>query len=148
MADTEPVWGIRPQAAEQRWGAAPPSTSGRAQQEGSLIEYPASLQLVLAQARKHASVQRLAAGYEQWESSLRREAEERIAGFKPLQRFIEANGGQGEDWQLLRKVKSAQPVFGAAMKRSASEGTLTAAEQQPRAQRVQRAAPVRPPAAS
>lgn len=112
--DSSPVWGLR---------TVGPHEGLRAPHE--------QLSLVLAQAKKHASVQRLAAQYEEWETSLRREAEERIGGFKPLQRFIEASG-QTEDWQLLRRVKSRQPGFSPSMKRSASEGTLTMSEYQPR----------------
>ena len=95
------VWGLRPSlGSAEQWGPGrtPPGQGPHEQ-----------LQLVLAnrleQAKKHASVQRLAAHYEEWETALRREAEERIGGFKPLQRFIEASG-TAEDWQLLRRVKS------------------------------------------
>jgi hypothetical protein len=118
--DSSPVWALGPHlgGAGQHW---PSFASSRAPHE--------QLQLVLAQARQHASMQRLAAQYEQWESSLRREAEERMGGFRPLQRFIEASG-TAEDWQLLRRVKSQGAALGGAMKRSASEGALTAEQQQ------------------
>ncbi|KIY95412.1 hypothetical protein MNEG_12549 [Monoraphidium neglectum] len=127
-SNDSPVWGLRP--------SAEPSIHGWTSRSQELRPPHEQLSLIVAQAKKHASVQRLAAHYEEWETSLRREAEERIGGFKPLQRFIEASG-QTEDWQLLRRVKSQQPGLGGAMKRSASEGTLTLAEHQPRsAQRV------------
>jgi hypothetical protein len=122
-SNDSPVWGLRP-GGEQHWGGATPGAASSL--FGGASRGPQEqLALVLAQARQHASMQRLAAHYEEWESSLRREAEERMGGFRPLQRFIEASG-TAEDWQLLRRVKSTAPAFGGgAMKRSASEGALT-----------------------
>jgi hypothetical protein len=141
----DPVWaGLRPTAPAEQWGPAHlhgvPGPATRSSLENLSRQLEKSrqphehLQLVLAQAKKHASMQRLQASYQQWESSLKAEAEERIGGFKPLHRFIEASGTT-EDWQLLRRVKNQQPaVGGAGMKRSASEGTLTtvAEHHQPR----------------
>jgi digalactosyldiacylglycerol synthase len=77
-------------------------------------------------AKKNPSVQRLVNNYEEWENNLRKEAETRLGGFKPLQQLLDSNA---EDWQLLKKVKSQQPLFGGSyMKRCASEGSLTASE--------------------
>lgn len=77
-------------------------------------------------AKKNPSVQRLVSNYEEWESNLRREAETRLGGFKPLQQLIDSNA---EDWELLRRVKanempSSSGAWSTSMKRSVSEGSF------------------------
>jgi digalactosyldiacylglycerol synthase len=87
-------------------------------------------------AKKNPSVQRLVSNYEEWENNLRKEAETRLGGFRPLQQLLDSNA---EDWQLLRKVKSQGTFLDSVnMKRCASEGSLTSAEAayKPRGQRV------------
>ena len=87
-------------------------------------------------AKKNPSVQRLVSNYEEWENNLRKEAETRLGGFRPLQQLLDSNA---EDWQLLRKVKSQGTFLDSVnMKRCASEGSLTSAEAafKPRSQRV------------
>lgn len=57
-------------------------------------------------------------------TNCRKEAETRLGGFKPLQQLLDSN--HADEWQLLRKVKPQRTLYDPGMKRSASEGSLTA----------------------
>lgn len=85
-------------------------------------------------AKKNPGVQRLVSNYEEWENNMRKEAETRLGGFKPLQQLLDSS--IAEDWELLRKVKA--PSYTSSFKRSASEGNLTATESSPHRPRSQR----------
>jgi len=82
-------------------------------------------------AKRNPGVQRLFSNYEEWETNLRREAQSRLGGFRPLLQQLDASNA--EDWELLKRVKEgragsmggAGPLWVQGMKRSASEGTLS-----------------------
>jgi hypothetical protein len=89
-------------------------------------------------AKQNPGLQRLVTGYEEWESNLRREASARLGGFQPLRQVFTDNG-LAEDWGLLRRVKSSSSLYGASLKRSASDNSLSSAAEgvrKPAKQRV------------
>eukprot|EP00775_Hariotina_reticulata_P013587 gene13587-13712_t len=79
------------------------------------------LTTLLLYARKNPSLAKLVTGYEEWASQYKKEAEERLGGFKPLQQLLDSNE---RDWELLRRVKTHSPLFQSNLPRSASEGTI------------------------
>jgi hypothetical protein len=144
----------QPARPQPSW-AAPPAPRGLVDAVGASGAGPLALPPALLPPAAQHAVRRLAAQYEQWEAGLRCEAEERIGGFRPLHRFLEASGMPGEEWGVLRHIKrgssgdgagapppppspagGAGDAGGGAMKRPASEGTLAVAEQPARVRRV------------
>lgn len=88
--------------------------------------------LVAHATATHPAVKSLAVGLEQWQTSLRSEAQQRLGGFKPPLQIT--NGLLAEDWDLLKRVgtssgsNSKNPALqlgsSFSMKRSASENSL------------------------
>lgn len=80
--------------------------------------------LVAHAKANNPAVRQLASGLEQWHTSLRSEAQQRIGGFQPP--LTLTSGILAEDWALLRGVgaPSPQPQLAYGMKRSASENSL------------------------
>jgi hypothetical protein len=76
-------------------------------------------------AKSNPNLQRLVTGYELWESNLRKEASARLGGFKPLQQVLDSS--LADDWDLLKRVKSTNNIYGTSLKRSASDNSLSSA---------------------
>lgn len=77
-------------------------------------------------AKRNPGVQKLVSGYEEWESNLRKEAQQRLGGFKSLQQVLDTKAA--EDWELLKRVKLHEPRMSQAFKRSSSDNSLVKLE--------------------